>query len=145
MGISGRWWNMPISRRTFGALLIGVPVVGIPALGLLPPNPREGCHDFRHVPLSQIRCYVPDQFYDDELIRLLAQSIKEKGLLSYLTVALSESGYYSVINGGHRYHALRLIDYKKLVPVNVIPWSSIQTYMDYSSDIRSIKCNVEHS
>jgi hypothetical protein len=135
---------MPMSRRSFGALLIGVPVIGIPALGPLPPAPK--CDfDFRMVPLSQLRCRTPGQLFNDETIRQLADSIEGLGLMSHLTVALCADGFYEVINGGHRYHALHLINYRELVPVYVIPWSSVREYINHSSDIRSMKCNVEHS
>ena len=63
--------------------------------------------------------WQPRRDFDDEALKGLADSIKEKGLIQPLTVRRLSSGYYQIIAGERRWRAARLAGLSD-VPVVII-------------------------
>ena len=60
------------------------------------------------VPISKIepRIEQPREYFDEEALRTLADSIKRYGLIQPITVRKIESGFYQIIAGERRWRAL---------------------------------------
>lgn len=73
------------------------------------------------VPLSKIepRADQPREYFDEEKLEELAQSIREHGLIQPITVRPVDGGYYQIIAGERRWRAARLAGLAQ-VPVNII-------------------------
>lgn len=73
------------------------------------------------VPLSKIeaRREQPREYFDDDAIHSLADSIKQYGLIQPIVVRLLDTGYYQIIAGERRWRASKLAELKE-VPIRVI-------------------------
>ncbi len=73
------------------------------------------------VPLGKIepRADQPREYFDEEKLEELAQSIREHGLIQPITVRPVDGGYYQIIAGERRWRAARLAGLSQ-VPVNII-------------------------
>ena len=61
----------------------------------------------------------PRQFFDEEALAELAESIRQHGLIQPVVVRPLKSGYYQIIAGERRWRAARLAGLREL-PVNII-------------------------
>ena len=73
------------------------------------------------LPLSRIepREEQPREFFDEESLQTLADSIAHYGVLQPITVRLQNSGYYQIIAGERRWRAARMAGLTE-VPVRII-------------------------
>lgn len=72
------------------------------------------------IPLSKLK---PNEWNPNEmptkLLNNLASNIEEKGFLQPILVVEDDDGFYKIIDGEHRYHALRLLDKEKAMCIVV--------------------------
>ena len=73
------------------------------------------------VPISKIepRIEQPREYFDEEALQTLADSIKRYGLIQPITVRKIESGFYQIIAGERRWRASKLAGISE-VPVRII-------------------------
>lgn len=73
------------------------------------------------LPISRLepRAEQPREYFDEEALGTLAESIARYGLIQPITVRKLESGYYQIIAGERRWRASRLAGLTE-VPVNII-------------------------
>ena len=73
------------------------------------------------LPISKVepRSEQPREFFDQEALEALADSIRQYGLIQPITVRKLDSGYYQIIAGERRWRASRLAGLTE-VPVRVI-------------------------
>ena len=73
------------------------------------------------LPISKVepRSEQPREYFDQEALEALADSIRQYGLIQPITVRKLDSGYYQIIAGERRWRASRLAGLTK-VPVRVI-------------------------
>jgi len=74
-----------------------------------------------HLPISKVepRMEQPREYFDEEALQDLADSILQYGLIQPITVRKLDSGYYQIIAGERRWRASRLAGLTE-VPVRVI-------------------------
>jgi len=77
--------------------------------------------DCIYVPISRVEANrsQPRKYFDEVALQELAESIKEHGVISPLTVRKLESGYYQVIAGERRWRAARQAGLKE-IPCRVL-------------------------
>ena len=80
-----------------------------------------GGEEMTTLPLSRIepREEQPREFFDEESLQTLADSIAHYGVLQPITVRLQNSGYYQIIAGERRWRAARMAGLTE-VPVRII-------------------------
>ena len=73
------------------------------------------------LPISKVepRSEQPREYFDQEALEALADSIRQYGLIQPITVRKLDSGYYQIITGERRWRASRLAGLTE-VPVRVI-------------------------
>lgn len=73
------------------------------------------------LPISKVepRSEQPREYFDQEALEALADSIRQYGLIQPITVRKLDSGYYQIIAGERRWRASRLAELTE-VPVRVI-------------------------
>ena len=73
------------------------------------------------LPISKVepRSEQPREYFDQEALEALADSIRQYGLIQPITVRKLDSGYYQIIAGERRWRASRLAGLTE-VPVRVI-------------------------
>lgn len=73
------------------------------------------------LPISKVepRSEQPREYFDQEALEALADSISQYGLIQPITVRKLDSGYYQIIAGERRWRASRLVGLTE-VPVRVI-------------------------
>ena len=74
-----------------------------------------------YLPISKVepRLEQPREYFDEEALQELAESIAQYGLIQPITVRKLDSGYYQIIAGERRWRASRLAGLSE-VPVRVI-------------------------
>jgi len=74
-----------------------------------------------YLPISKVepRLEQPREYFDEEALQELAESITQYGLIQPITVRKLDSGYYQIIAGERRWRASRLAGLSE-VPVRVI-------------------------
>ena len=74
-----------------------------------------------YLPISKVepRLEQPRNYFDEEALQELAESIAQYGLIQPITVRKLDSGYYQIIAGERRWRASRLAGLSE-VPVRVI-------------------------
>ena len=84
-------------------------------------NSGGGASDFEYLPIQRIepRPEQPRMVFEQEKIDELAESIREHGVLSPLTVRYLDDGYYQIITGERRWRAARSAGLAE-VPARVI-------------------------
>ena len=73
------------------------------------------------LPIEKIepRLSQPREYFDEEALMTLSESIKKYGLIQPITVRLLDSGYYQIIAGERRWRASKLAGLSE-VPVRII-------------------------
>ena len=81
----------------------------------------NGRNDFEYLPIQQIepRPEQPRSIFEQDKLDELADSIREHGVLSPLTVRYVADGYYQIIAGERRWRAARLAGLAE-VPVRIV-------------------------
>ena len=90
-------------------------------LGALFGEENVQCEDVSTLPLAKIepRTEQPREFFDEEALQSLADSIARYGLIQPITVRPLPSGYYQIIAGERRWRAARLAGLTE-VPVRMM-------------------------
>ena len=81
----------------------------------------EAESELLHLPISKVepRLEQPREYFDEEALQELADSIAQYGLIQPITVRKLNTGYYQIIAGERRWRASRLAGLTE-VPVRVI-------------------------
>ena len=81
----------------------------------------EAESELLHLPISKVepRLEQPREYFDEEALQELADSIAQYGLIQPITVRKLDTGYYQIIAGERRWRASRLAGLTE-VPVRVI-------------------------
>ena len=76
-----------------------------------------------YLPISKVepRIEQPRNYFDEEALQELSESIQQYGLIQPITVRKLDSGYYQIIAGERRWRASRLAGLSE-VPVRVIEY-----------------------
>lgn len=84
-------------------------------------NFNEEESELLYLPISKVepRMEQPRNYFNEEALQELAESISQYGLIQPITVRKLESGYYQIIAGERRWRASRLAGLSE-VPVRVI-------------------------
>ena len=84
-------------------------------------NTEEEESQLLELPIAKVepRLEQPRQYFDQEALQDLADSIAQYGLIQPITVIKLDTGYYQIIAGERRWRAARLAGLKE-VPVRVI-------------------------
>lgn len=84
-------------------------------------NTEEEESQLLELPIAKVepRLEQPRQYFDQEALQDLADSIAQYGLIQPITVRKLDTGYYQIIAGERRWRAARLAGLKE-VPVRVI-------------------------
>ena len=84
-------------------------------------NFEEEESELLHLPITKVepRLEQPREYFDEEALQDLADSILQYGLIQPITVRKLDSGYYQIIAGERRWRASRLAGLTE-VPVRVI-------------------------
>lgn len=84
-------------------------------------NTEEEDSQLLELPIAKVepRLEQPRQYFDQEALQDLADSIAQYGLIQPITVRKLDTGYYQIIAGERRWRAARLAGLKE-VPVRVI-------------------------
>ena len=84
-------------------------------------NFDEAESELLHLPISKVepRLEQPREYFDENALQELADSIAQYGLIQPITVRKLNTGYYQIIAGEHRWRASRLAGLTE-VPVRVI-------------------------
>lgn len=82
---------------------------------------ENSAEDFLFLPISKIETAPnqPRKKFDEVVLRELADSIAEHGIIQPLTVRKLSSGYYQIIAGERRWRAARMVGLSEL-PVRII-------------------------
>ncbi len=82
---------------------------------------EDNAADFLFIPISKVETAPnqPRKLFDEVLLRELADSIAEHGIIQPLTVRKLSSGYYQIIAGERRWRAARMAGLTE-VPVRII-------------------------
>ena len=93
--------------------------IGLDALFGTEDAPEEA--ELQTLPISKVepRLEQPREYFDEQSLRELADSIAQYGLIQPITVRRLDSGYYQIIAGERRWRASRLAGLTE-VPVRVI-------------------------
>ncbi len=93
--------------------------IGLDALFGTDDAPEEA--ELQTLPISKVepRLEQPREYFDEQSLRELADSIAQYGLIQPITVRRLDSGYYQIIAGERRWRASRLAGLTE-VPVRVI-------------------------
>ena len=94
--------------------------IGLDALFGSSLNEEEDS-ELQYLPISKVepRLEQPREYFDQEALQELADSISQYGLIQPITVRKLETGYYQIIAGERRWRASRLAGLTE-VPVRVI-------------------------
>ena len=82
---------------------------------------EEQSSDFLYLPLSKVEANAdqPRKQFDEVALQELAQSIREHGLVSPITVRRLPTGYYQIVAGERRWRASRLAGLQE-VPCRIV-------------------------
>lgn len=92
-------------------------VLGKGLEALIPKKPVAGLSkEFTYLPLDKISPgkYQPRQDIDEEELKELSQSIKEKGVIQPIVVRRVGLDNYEIVAGGRRFHAAKLLGIKEI-------------------------------
>lgn len=81
----------------------------------------EAESELLHLPISKVepRLEQPREYFDEDALQELADSIAQYGLIQPITVRKLNTGYYQIIAGERRWRASRMAGLTE-VPVRVI-------------------------
>ena len=90
-------------------------------LGDFTEEPQDSKNPYRTLPLYKVepKPGQPRQYFDEEELQALADSIAEHGVIQPLTVREMDNGYYQIIAGERRWRAARMANLAE-VPVVVM-------------------------
>lgn len=89
---------------------------------------EESSSELLTLPISKVepRKEQPREYFDEEALRELAESIEQFGLIQPIVVRKLDSGYYQIIAGERRWRASRMAGLSE-VPVRVIEADDVKT------------------